>query len=65
MRQNLSLVLGVEGKLAEAEKILREDLPPEQANADLAYLQTLTKAKDAAPAATTRTWATVKGATGS
>ncbi|QUD90838.1 pilus assembly protein TadD [Phenylobacterium montanum] len=61
-RQNLSLVLGLQGKLAEAEKILREDLPPEQANADLAYLQSLTKAKASIAPATTRTWAAVKGA---
>ena len=66
VRQNLSLVLGLQGKLGEAEKILRENLPPDQANADLAYLQSL---KGPAPAATptaapSRTWDAVKGAGG-
>jgi Flp pilus assembly protein TadD len=61
-RQNLVLVLGLQGKLGEAEKMLREDLPPEQANADLAYLQSLTKTKAAVPAPNARTWAAVKGA---
>ena len=63
VRQNLTLVLGIEGKLDEAEKLLREDLPPEQANANLDYLRALT-AKPSAPAASQRSWRTVKGAGG-
>ena len=63
VRQNLTLVLGIEGKLGEAEKLLREDLPPEEADANLDYLRALT-AKPSAPAATQRTWQTVKGAEG-
>lgn len=39
MRQNLALVLGLEGKLDEAERLLRQDLPPDQADANLAWLQ--------------------------
>jgi Flp pilus assembly protein TadD len=69
IRQNLSLVLGAEGKLAE--KSLREDLPPDQATADLAYLQDLAAGRGGAPAAaapaqpaTTRSWNTVRDAGG-
>jgi Flp pilus assembly protein TadD len=40
-RQNLALVLGMEGKLGEAEQLMREDLPPEAADANLAYLRSL------------------------
>ncbi len=63
VRQNLTLVLGIEGKLGEAEKLLREDLPPDEADANLDYLRALT-AKPSAPAASQRTWQTVKGAGG-
>jgi Flp pilus assembly protein TadD len=38
-RQNLALILGLQGKLAEAERLLRQDLPPEIAAANLAYLK--------------------------
>ncbi len=37
--QNLALVLGLEGKFAEAEKIAAGDLPPEQAQANVAELR--------------------------
>ncbi len=39
-RQNLALVLGLEGKTAEAEHLMRQDLPPEAADANLAYFKT-------------------------
>jgi Flp pilus assembly protein TadD len=39
VRQNLALVLGMQGKLAEAEKIEREDLPPKMAQANLDYFK--------------------------
>lgn len=38
-RANLALVLGLAGKVAEAEQILRRDLPPELAEQNLAYLR--------------------------
>jgi Flp pilus assembly protein TadD len=41
IRQNLSLVLGMRGKLAEAEQLMRQDLPPEVANNNLAYLRAI------------------------
>ena len=65
IRQNLALVLGLQGKMPEAEKLLRQDLPPDQADASLAWLQqNLVTRTAAAPAATadapTRTWDAVK-----
>ena len=62
IRQNLALVLGLEGKMTEAESLLRRDLPPQQADAALAWLQQAVAAK-AAPASTaapTRSWDSVK-----
>ncbi len=53
-RQNLALVLGLEGKLGEAERLIRQDLPPEAADQDLAYLRALNAHPTrAAPAALT------------
>ena len=39
VRQNLALILGLQGKLGEAEELERQDLPPEQADANIAYLK--------------------------
>jgi Flp pilus assembly protein TadD len=39
VRQNLALVVGLQGRFAEAEKIASADLPPEQAAANVAYLR--------------------------
>jgi Flp pilus assembly protein TadD len=39
VRQNLALVVGLEGRFAEAEAIARADLPPEEAAANVAYLR--------------------------
>jgi Flp pilus assembly protein TadD len=71
-RQNLTLVLGLQGKLTEAEKRLRQDLPPDQADADLAYLEAVSSRGDAAghsqpvPAtgAAGHTWESLHGAGG-
>ena len=38
-RQNLALVVGLQGRFEEAEKIARADLPPEEATANVAYLR--------------------------
>ncbi len=62
IRQNLALVLGLSGNLAEAEKLLRQDLPPAQAEANLAWLQSQQARPGAAPL--TRSWDSLK-ATGS
>ena len=39
VRQNLALVVGLQGRFPEAEKIARSDLPPEEAAANVAYLR--------------------------
>ena len=38
-RQNLALVVGLQGRFAEAEKIASADLPPEEAAANVTYLR--------------------------
>lgn len=45
VRQNLAYALGLAGKMAEAEQLMRQDLPPEQVAGNLAYL----KARGATP----------------
>jgi len=47
VRQNLALVIGLQGRFAEAESIVKADLPPEAAAANVAYLKEMLKAKDA------------------
>jgi Flp pilus assembly protein TadD len=39
VRQNLALVVGLQGRFSEAEAIARADLPPDQAAANVAYLR--------------------------
>jgi Flp pilus assembly protein TadD len=47
VRQNLALVVGLQGRFKEAETIARADLPPEEAAANVAYLrQMLAHRKD-------------------
>jgi Flp pilus assembly protein TadD len=46
-RQNLALVLGMEGRFTEAEQLMRQDLPPPITDNNLAYL----KAEAATPRA--------------
>ncbi|HLY77767.1 MAG TPA: tetratricopeptide repeat protein [Caulobacteraceae bacterium] len=59
-RQNLALVLGMEGHIDEAEHLERQDLPPQTVSNNLAYLRAAT---DLSPAgASTRTWDSVKTA---
>jgi Flp pilus assembly protein TadD len=41
VRQNLALVVGLEGRFAEAERIASADLPPSEAEANVAYLRQL------------------------
>jgi Flp pilus assembly protein TadD len=46
VRQNLALVVGLQGRYSEAEEIARADLPPDEAASNVAYLkQMLTMAK--------------------
>ena len=46
IRQNLALVVGLQGHLDEAEQIARADLPPDQANANVASLKDMLKGND-------------------
>lgn len=48
VRANLALVVGLQGRFAEAETIARADLPPEQAAANVAYLQQMLAQKSTA-----------------
>ncbi|HBF28875.1 tetratricopeptide repeat protein [Rhizobium sp.] len=41
VRQNLALVVGLQGRFADADKIARQELSPEQAEANVAYLRTM------------------------
>jgi Flp pilus assembly protein TadD len=61
-RQNLALVLGLEGRIDEAEQLQRQDLPPQTVSNNLAYLHAATDPAPADGAANSRTWASVKGA---
>jgi Flp pilus assembly protein TadD len=46
VRQNLALVVGLQGRFTEAESIVRADLPPEEAAANVAYLKEMLKGRD-------------------
>jgi Flp pilus assembly protein TadD len=54
VRQNLALVVGLQGRFAEAESIVKADLPPEEAAANVAYLKEMLN-KDAPRTAAKRT----------
>ncbi|MEJ2379387.1 MAG: tetratricopeptide repeat protein [Pseudolabrys sp.] len=47
VRQNLALVVGLEGRFAEAERIASADLPPKEAQANIAYLRKMLAKKNA------------------
>src|SRR6195952_1678024 len=46
VRQNLGLVVGLQGRFAEAESIVKADLPPEEAAANVVYLKQMLSRKD-------------------
>jgi Flp pilus assembly protein TadD len=46
VRQNLGLVVGLQGRFAEAEDIVKKDLPPEEALANAAYLKEMLRGAD-------------------
>ena len=46
VRQNLGLVVGLQGRFAEAESIVKADLPAEEAAANVAYLKQMLNRKD-------------------
>ncbi|MBK3662431.1 tetratricopeptide repeat protein [Bradyrhizobium diazoefficiens] len=55
VRQNLALVVGLQGRFAEAETIVRADLPPDQAEANVAYLKDMLNRNDGSRGAPKRT----------
>lgn len=58
IKLNLALILGLQGKAAEAEQIIRRELPPEQAERNLAWLRNQTGGATAGQA---RTWNSLEG----
>jgi len=46
VRQNLGLVVGLQGRFAEAESIVKADLPEDEAAANVAYLKQMLSRKD-------------------
>jgi Flp pilus assembly protein TadD len=46
VRQNLGLVVGLQGRFTEAETIVKADLPPDEAAANVAYLKQMLSRKD-------------------
>ncbi|MFC6490726.1 pilus assembly protein TadD, partial [Nitratireductor sp. GCM10026969] len=46
VRQNLALAVGLQGRFAEAEQIAAQELPPEQARANIAYLRAILAQND-------------------
>ena len=46
VRQNLALVIGLQGRFAEAESIAKADLPADEAAANVAYLKQMLNSKD-------------------
>jgi Flp pilus assembly protein TadD len=46
VRQNLALVVGLLGRFAEAESIVKADLPADEATANVAYLKDMLSRKD-------------------
>ena len=50
VRQNLALVIGLQGRFNEAADIARADLPPDQADANVAYLKQMLNDRAALPA---------------
>ncbi len=47
VRQNLALVVGLQGRFDEAEKIAAQELSPDQAQANVAYLRSMLSQQNA------------------
>ncbi|MBF0664217.1 MAG: tetratricopeptide repeat protein [Brevundimonas sp.] len=58
VRLNLAMALGLNGKLEEAERMMRRDLPPEAADRNLAWLRART---GSAADEQARTWGSLQG----
>ena len=46
LRQNLALAVGLQGRFAEARQIASKDLPPEDVETNLAYLEKMLRGQD-------------------
>ena len=46
VRQNLALVVGLQGRFSDAETIVKADLPPDEAAANVAYLKEMLKGRE-------------------
>jgi Flp pilus assembly protein TadD len=53
IRQNLALVIGLEGRFDEARKLFAAELPPDQVDANMAYIRSLLTQQNR--------WAAIKG----
>ncbi|MGL4406520.1 MAG: tetratricopeptide repeat protein [Notoacmeibacter sp.] len=53
VRQNLAMVIGLQGRFDEAEQIATQSLPPQQAQANIAYLRSIMAQQN--------TWADIEG----
>jgi len=62
VRQNLALVLGLQGKFDEAERLARQDLPPEIVANNMAYLRAASSAGGASSAPASRSWDAMRSA---
>lgn len=60
VRLNLAMAVGLNGKMGEAEQMLRRDLPPEQADRNLEWLRARTGTGRPAGAETARTWGSLQ-----
>ena len=58
VRLNLAMALGLNGKIDEAEQMMRRDLPPDAADRNLAWLRART---GSAAAEQARTWGSLQG----
>lgn len=56
VRQNLALVVGLSGRLDEAERLARQDLPPEMVDNNLAWLRSARAPAAGAAEPSTRSW---------
>ena len=67
MRLNLAMALGLQGRIPEAEQIIRRDLPPEAAERNLEWLRNQVRPAtagvetDTASPALVRTWSSLQG----
>ena len=61
VRQNLALVVGLSGRIDEAERLARQDLPPEMVENNLAWLRSAQAPAPSAPRApSARSWESLR-----